>query len=314
MQKELSVIIPIYNEEESIHELVAEIRKHVSSLKKSYEIVFIDDGSTDNTLKILLDLEKKYKEIRIFSFRKNLGKSYALMCGFQKAQGKYIATLDADLQDDPSNIKSLLNTLEENNLDMITGWRKERQDPFFKKISSKVSNYFISRLFGLKIHDLNGGLKLYKDYVVHDIKLYGGMHRFIPIIVKEGGYKVGEKDVVHHSRKYGSSKYKYTKIITEIPDLFTLYFLTKYTNRPLHFFGRIGTAILIIGAGLLIYLSILHFQGYAIGKRPLLIFGVLFVIAGIQTIFTGLIADLIVHVNYKDDTEFPLRYSSKNKI
>lgn len=311
MQKEFSIVVPVLNEEESLRELVVNIKDSFESLKKSYEIIFIDDGSTDRTLEILKILEKSNRNIRVYSFRRNLGKSPALMLGFQKAKGKYIVTLDADLQDDPKNIKVLYQRLTKNGYDIVTGWRKERKDKLIKKISSRLFNKIVSILFGLKVHDLNSGLKIYKSQAAKDLKIYGGMHRFIPVIAKELGYSVGEKETLHHPRKYGVSKYKASKIFTDIPDLITIYFLTKYTRRPLHFFGKIGSIIFAIGMIILAYLSYLHFIGERIGNRPLLLFGVLLVITGIQTIFTGLLADLTVNLNSEDHDEFPIKYGEK---
>lgn len=312
MYIELSVVIPVFNEEESIAELYSQIEEALPKFVKSYEVVFIDDGSTDNSLNLLKDLEKKHKEVRVYSFRKNLGKSSSLTLGFEMARGEYIATLDADLQDDPQSIKTLYDVLIKQDYDFLTGWRKNRQDSPKKVLSSKLfNNLVIPFLFGIKIHDHNGGLKLYRSSVAKELQLYGGMHRFIAILVNEMGYKTGEHEVIHHPRKYGHSKYKFTKIISDIPDLFTIYFLTKYTRRPLHFFGKIGAVLFLIGSMVLIYLSVIHFMGASIGRRPLLFFGILMVLAGLQTIFTGLIADLVVNMNTQNQViKFPTRYES----
>lgn len=306
----ISVIIPVYNEQESISELFEKLTTVLKRLKYSYEILFVDDGSTDETLQLLKKLEEKYKEVKVYSFRKNIGKSYALRVGFKHAQGEYIMTLDADLQDDPDNIQQLLRKLHDNDADMVAGWRKNRKDHVLKRIPSQIFNSLIGNVFNLQLHDLNCGLKLYKNQVTKELNLYGGMHRFIPLLVSEMGYKVVEQEVVHHPRKYGVSKYKMTKIITDIPDLFTIYFLTKYTHRPLHFFGKVGSFVFILGLIILFYLSTLHFLGQAIGRRPLLLFGMLFVITGIQIIFTGLIADMLVNTSSKDQNHIPLKYES----
>lgn len=310
MKTYYSIIVPVMNESESLPELYQKLTSTFLSLKKDYEVIFIDDGSTDNSLLVLKNFEKKDTSVRIYSFRRNFGKSYALRTGFQQARGEYVITVDADLQDDPTSIKPLLTTLRKEELDMVTGWRKNRQDSGIKKIFSKVFNGLISYLFKLKIHDLNCGLKVYKREVTQDLRLYGGMHRFIPLLASEMGYKVGEKEVINNKRKYGVSKYKATKVFTDLPDLFTIYFITKYTNRPLHFFGKIGSFILLIGGIILVYLSILRLLGERIGGRPLLTFGILFVIAGIQIIVTGLLADLIVQSNSKDEDSIPLKYAS----
>lgn len=305
-----SIIIPVFNEEESLKELLQTIKKSFSRIKKSYEIIFIDDGSFDSSLDILKRLEKDNKEIRVFSFRRNLGKSNALMMGFQQARGEFIVTMDADLQDDPSNIKALETKLIKGDFDMVTGWRKDRRDSPYKKITSHIFNNIVSHLFAIKIHDLNSGLKLYRQEVVKELHIYGGMHRFIPVIVNELGYRVAELETLHHPRKYGKSKYKATKVITNIPDLLTIYFLTKYTRRPLHFFGKIGTLLFILGIIALGYLSILHLMGQRIGTRPLLFFGMLLIIAGIQTVFTGLLADLFINERKNEPINFPLKYVS----
>lgn len=308
MEKEYSIVIPVLNEEESLRELVAKIEKAFKE-KSNYEIIFVDDGSTDGTLDVLKNLKKEKKNIKIVSFRRNLGKSSALMQGFKIATGKFIATLDGDLQDDPSNIKELKERMVKGGFDLVSGWRKNRKDTLFKKISSLIFNKTVSILFKLKVHDLNGGLKLYKNEVIKELHIYGGMHRFIPVIAKESGFRVGEREILHHPRKYGYSKYKSSKIITEIPDLVTIYFLSNYTRRPLHFFGRIGSVIFIIGVFVLTYLSVLHFMGARIGTRPLLFLGALLVLTGIQTIFTGLLADLLVHTR-REDINYPIKYAS----
>ena len=305
---DFSIVISVFNEEESLRELVANIKRAFGKIKKTYEIIFVDDGSSDRTLEILKLLARENRNVKIFSFRKNLGKSPALMLGFAKSSGKFIVTMDADLQDDPANISGLHQKLVRGSFDLVTGWRKNRKDNIFKKISSSLFNSIVSALFEKKLHDLNSGLKIYRAELARELKIYGGMHRFIPVIAHELGYTIAEREIVHRARKYGISKYKFSKILTDIPDLITIYFIMKYNRRPLHFFGKIGSLIFLIGIALLTYLSILHFQGERIGDRPLLIFGVLLVIAGIQTIFTGLIADLIVNFHAKDNEEYPIKF------
>ncbi len=312
MNPEFSIVIPILNEEESLPELIDSITKSFGKLKKNWEIIFIDDGSTDNTLEILKKYSHNNKSIKIFSFRKNLGKSAALTLGFKKATGDYIVTMDADLQDDPQNIEKLIVTQKEGDYDLVSGWRKNRKDSPLKIVNSRFfNNFIIPLMFNIKLKDMNSGLKLYKKDLAKEIKIYGGMHRFIPLMASEMGYKVKEVDIFHNPRKYGFSKYKSTKVFTDIPDLITMYFLVKYTSRPLHFFSKLGGAIFFLGVLILSYLSVLWLMGFSIGRRPLLIFGVLFVIAGIQTIFTGLLADLMVNVTRKsDESDLPIKYKS----
>lgn len=308
----LSVVVPIYNEQDSIRELYEELKSALKFLKEDYEIIFVDDGSTDNTFERLKLLEKKDKNVKLYSFRKNLGKSYALGLGFKMANSEYIATIDSDLQDDPKNIRLLFEKLQKRKLDVITGWRKNRKDHFIKVLTSHVFNSLTSYTFGLPYHDINTGLKVYRSQVAKELKLYGGMHRFIPLLVHELGYKISEYEVNHRERRYGQSKFKQTKFITDLPDFFTLYFLTKYTRRPLHFFGKFGSLFFLIGFIILSYLTYLKILGFGIGDRPLLLLGILLVISGMQIILTGLLADLIVRTNASADEDFPLKYKSLN--
>ena len=310
-----SVVIPIFNEAESIGELFAGLDAVMARLGHSYEIVAVDDGSVDGSLETLKQLAARDRRIRVYSFRRNLGKSPALTCGFQHAAGEYVFTLDADLQDDPGGLEPMFAALTSGSLDVVSGWRKNRRDSIVKVISSKIFNQFVMKvLFGWSLEDMNSGVKLYRSEVAKDLRLYGGMHRFIPLIAKELGYRVAEVPVTHHPRKYGASKYRPTKILTEIPDLLTLFFLTKYTRRPLHFFGRVGSALFVVGFAILAYLSYLWTQGIGIGTRPLLMLGVLLVLIGGQTVFTGLIADLIVNVNENRPQQFPIKYASDEEV
>lgn len=311
MKVDFSAVIPVYNEIESLPELVTQLDDVFRSQKKSYEIVFVDDGSNDGSLEWIQKLSREKKNIRVFSFRKNMGKANALSLGFERAEGNYILTLDADLQDDPTNLPLMLKTMNEGNFDMVSGWRKNRRDSLLKTISSKMFNRVaVPLLFKLDLHDLNCGLKLYKKELVKEIKIYGGMHRFIPVIASELGFKVGEVPIVHHARKYGKSKYKPTKILTDIPDLLTLYFLSYYVRRPLHFFGKIGIVLLGVGSAILLYLFYLRVTGHTIGTRPLLTFGVLIFTTGVQTIFTGMLADLVVSRSEPNKSQIPLRFDS----
>ncbi|MDO8269689.1 MAG: glycosyltransferase family 2 protein [Candidatus Levybacteria bacterium] len=312
MNPEYSVVIPVLNEDESLSELIARIKEAFEVLDKKYEIIFIDDGSSDNTFSLLQKYARDNSHIHVISFRRNMGKSTALSLGFQKAKGDFIITMDADLQDDPANIARLIEGQKSGDFDLVSGWRKNRKDSILKVINSKFfNNFVIPLLFGSHFNDMNSGLKLYKKDLAKDIKIYGGMHRFIPILASEMGFKVKEVPTQHNPRKYGHSKYKSTKIFTDIPDLITMYFLVKYTRRPLHFFSKLGGSLLLVGSLILLYLIILKLFGEAIGDRPLLIFGVLFVIAGLQTIFTGLLADLMVNFSRSDtQKDLPIRFES----
>jgi glycosyltransferase involved in cell wall biosynthesis len=306
-----SIVVPMYNEEESLEELVAVIDRATGGADYTYELVFVDDGSTDGTFHKVNALAATRGSVRVFSFRRNLGKSRALLCGFQKARGQYILTMDADLQDDPANLPLMYEQLVAQQADIVSGWRRERRDNALKIMFSRVFNRLMVRLlFGSSFKDMNSGLKLYRAEVARELHLYGGMHRFIPLIASEMGYRVAECPVRHNERKYGSSKYSAFKVVTQMPDLLTVFFLIKYTATPLHFFGRIGSALIVLGTGILTYLTIQWAQSIPIGTRPLLTLGVLLVVIGGQTVFTGLLADLIVNMNQSKEQEFPLKYQS----
>jgi glycosyltransferase involved in cell wall biosynthesis len=306
-----SIVVPVYNEDESLPELLASIEHAMMSFNEGYEVVFVDDGSTDGTFGTLKALSQTNDRVRVFSFRRQLGKSAALRCGFHQATGQYILTMDADLQDDPTNLRQMNDQLISDGANIVSGWRKERRDKRLKIVFSRIFNRLMIRLlFGSSFKDMNSGLKLYEAAVARELHLYGGMHRFIPLLATEMGYRVTECPVTHKERKYGASKYSPVKILTEMPDLLTVFFLIKYTSRPLHFFARIGSALIAVGLVCLVYLTILWAQSIPIGTRPLLTFGVLLVVIGGQTVFTGLLADLIVNLSQTKTQEFPLKYAS----
>lgn len=298
----LSVVVPVHNEQEALVAFYKELIKFIPKLSKNYEIVFVDDGSTDNSLYILRQLEKKNKNIVVVSLRSHQGKAEALTLGFKTAKGDHIVTLDADLQDRPEEIEKLLKKLK-SGWDLVSGWRKNRRDSFFKIIFSKIFNTIASIAWGLKVNDLNSGLKAYRSEAAKSLNLYGGMHRFIPLLVHQEGFKVTELPVVHQKRKYGRSKYGISKVFTELPDLFTMLFLMKYAKRPMHFFGVFGGLLFSVGVCILLYLSYLRFIGERIGDRPLLLFGVLLVLTGLQIFFVGFIADLVIHLHAKRNSE-----------
>lgn len=305
----ISIVVPVYNEAESLPFFYKEL---VSSLKSrtDFEIIFIDDGSTDKSLDLLKNLSKKDKSIRIFSFLKNQGKSEALTLGFQKAKGEYIVTLDADLQDKPAEISKLFRQ-QEKGYDLVCGWRKKRHDPFLKVLSSKIFNFASSVFWGLKLHDYNCGLKLYTKSAAKSIKLYGGLHRFIPLMVYQNGFRVAEVPVMHGERQHGKSKYGLSKLWKDSPDIFTMLFLSKYAKRPLHFFGIIGFLLFFSGTAILLNLTFLKFMGQGIGNRPILFLGMLLVLTGFQAFLTGFLADLFINTNRTNQTELLLKYQSE---
>lgn len=298
----ISIIIPIFNEEQSIEELYKRLTRTLQRLD-IYEILFIDDGSTDNSLGILKKISLKDKSIRIFSFRINRGKAESLTLGFQKARGDYIVTLDADLQDIPEEIPLLYKKLQEG-YDVVSGWRKYRQDKFFKIISSKLFNFIVGLLWGTSLHDYNCGLKIYTADAAKSLRLYGGMHRFIPLLISKEGFRVTEIPVKHAERKFGKSKYRFSKLWEDLPDIFTMLFITRYGKRPLHFFGTAGIFFIIVGIVIITYLEVLHtFYKIQVGDRPLFFGGLLLVIAGLQITFTGFLADLIINIFHNPQLE-----------
>ena len=313
----ISVVVPIFNEEESLPSFFSRIKKIIPTLSKKYEYIFVDDGSTDASLKLLKNFVSNEKQARIFSFRKNLGKAEALNYGFYKAKGNVIVTLDADLQDKPEEISKLFTKLNEG-FEMVSGWRKNRKDKFYKTLSSKLFNTTVRKMWGINIHDYNCGLKAYTSEAAKSLHLYGGMHRFIPLLAQEQGFKVSEVAIEHDIRRFGKSKYGFSKIFKDLPDMFTLLFLTRYGKRPMHFFSLIGSLFTVIGAIILIYFEILHtFYAKQVGDRPLLFIGMLLVIAGFQVALTGFLADLIVNIFLTETSSYKhieqhIKYASKS--
>jgi len=305
---DLSIVIPLYNEEESVRELYYKIQQVLEKLNSTYEICFIDDGSTDGSLGQLKELKNKHPQIKIISFRKNYGKSAALSEGFDLAEGEIIITMDADLQDDPEEIPNLLGKIEAG-YDMISGWKKKRQDPISKTLPSKFFNWTTSMLTGIKIHDFNCGLKAYRKDVVKEIPVYGELHRYLPVLAHWLGYRVGEVVVKHHARRYGKTKYGLRRFFDGFFDLLTVLFLTRYRQKPMHLFGLLGLVTFFLGTIILGYLTVLWFIGTGIGNRPLLFLGILLVIVGMQSFSIGLIGEMIT--NTKDELRI---YSVKEKL
>ena len=288
----LSIIIPAYNEQESLPNLLQQISDVVNALKLQYEIIIIDDGSNDGTDKILRELKPKFQALRAYIFRRNHGKSAALSEGFKQAKGEIIITMDADLQDDPAEIPNLLNKLNEG-YDLVSGWKKKRNDPITKTLPSKLFNFITSLLSGIRIHDFNCGLKAYRKEVTTAINIYGELHRFIPVLAYWQGFKVTEIKVQHRPRKYGKSKFGFKRFFHGFFDLITVLFLTRYKTSPLHIFGMIGFLIFSAGFFIEVYLTILWIGGAGIGRRPLFFLGITFIIVGAQFIVLGLLGEML---------------------
>ena len=308
---QVSIVVPLLNEEDSLRELSTLIKETMQRMKKSYEIIFVDDGSSDRSFEVLTALHNEYPNIiKAIRFRRNFGKSAALSAGFKEAQGEYIITMDADLQDDPNEIPSLIETLGDS-YDLVSGWKKKRQDSAVFTFPSHIANSITSRLTGLQIHDLNCGLKVYRNIVAKELKLYGDLYRYIPILAHQAGFRVGEKIVQHHPRKYGRSKYTVGKFYRGFLDLLTILFTAKYIRRPLHLFGVWGIVSFTIGAAIDGYLSIEWFLGLtSISNRPLFLVGFLFIIIGVQFVSLGLLGEMISRHERNEET-FSIRESLK---
>ncbi|HEY4611964.1 MAG TPA: glycosyltransferase family 2 protein [Bacteroidota bacterium] len=297
----LSIIIPLFDEEESLRELHEKVKAVAGRLRKPYEVIFVDDGSTDGSFKVLQELHAKNPQVKGIRFRRRFGKSAALSVGFHEARGEYIVTMDADLQDDPEEIPGLLEALGDR-YDLISGWKKQRHDPISKTIPSRFFNFVTRLMTGIPIHDFNCGLKAYRRDVVKEVNVYGELHRYIPVLAHYAGYRVGEKVVQHHPRKYGSTKFGVSRFFRGFLDLLTVIFTTRYIRRPLHLFGVWGIVSFLIGAAIDIYLSIEWAMGTtALSNRPLFLVGFLFIIIGIQFVSIGLLGEMITRQQKTDE-------------
>lgn len=296
----LSIIIPMYNEQESLDSLFVELSDLFGQEAKT-EIIFINDGSSDNTLNILESKIKNYPSWSIINLYRNYGKSVALQAGFDNSKGEIIATMDADLQDNPKEIHRLIKELE-NGYDVVSGWKKNRKDPLEKKIASKIFNFFVRVFSGLKIHDSNCGIKVFKREVTEMLTLYGGRHRYIPLLAHQKKFLISEVVVDHREREFGISKYGVKRYSDGFFDFLTILFLGKYMDRPLHFFGSLGFVSVLLGVGIesyVLYLKYILFDSFQ-QHIALIILGAILIIVGLQLFTFGLMGELIVNKKYKD--------------
>jgi glycosyltransferase involved in cell wall biosynthesis len=298
--RRISVIVPLYNEKESLEELHHGIAEELANLQAQAEIIYVDDGSTDGSEHVLKRLQTEDARIRIVRFRRNFGKSSALSAGFREAKNDVIVTMDADLQDLPSEMHKLVEKLEEG-CDLVSGWKRDRKDPIGKRWPSKLFNFVTSWLTGVPLHDMNCGFKAYRKDVVQEIQVYGEMHRYIPVLASYRGFLVSEVPVVHQRRQFGKSKYGVGRFVSGFFDLLTVIMLTRYNRKPLHAFGVFGLVLLCLGLAILIYLSVGWFSGQWIGDRPVFMLGILLLIVGIQFIFFGLLAEMIAYASKRDE-------------
>ena len=288
----ISVVIPVHNEERSVALLLDELGSALEPLGRSWEAVFVDDGSDDGTFSALTRLHAGADNVRVVRLRRNFGKAAALQAGFEAAQGDVVVTIDGDLQDDPTEIPRLLAKLDEG-FDLVSGWKTKRRDPWSRRIPSKIFNVVTGRMSGLRLHDLNCGLKAYRAEVLAGLRIYGELHRFIPVLAHYRGFRVAELPVNHRPREHGRSRYGMERYLRGFLDLLTVTFMGRYRHRPLHLFGGLGLVLGGAGSLVLVYMAVLKLGGEAIGHRPLLTLGVLLVVVGMQFLSLGLLSELI---------------------
>jgi glycosyltransferase involved in cell wall biosynthesis len=286
----LSVVVPVRNEEQSVAPLADELAAALDDYE--WEVIFVDDGSTDGTFASLTRLHAEHPRVRVVRLRRNFGKAAALAAGFAQAQGDVVVTIDGDGQDDPAEIPRLLAKLDEG-FDLVSGWKSRRRDPLPRRLLSRIFNVVTGRVSGLHLHDLNCGLKAYRAEVVRGLNLYGELHRFLPVLAHYEGYRVAELPVNHRPREHGRSRYGLERYVRGFLDLLTVSFMGRYRHRPLHLFGGLGLVLGLLGLGILAYMTVLKAMGEAIGHRPLLTLGVLLVVVGMQFFSLGLISELL---------------------
>ena len=288
----ISVVVPVHDEELSVALLYEQLEAALEPAGEPWEAVFVDDGSTDGTFAALTRLHTRTPNTKVVRMRRNFGKSAALASGFAHAQGETVVTIDGDLQDDPAEIPRLLAKLEEG-FDLVSGWKTRRRDPLPRRVMSRIFNAVTGRVSGLRLHDMNCGLKAYRAEVVHGLRLYGELHRFIPVLAHYRGFRIAELPVNHRPREHGRSRYGVERYVRGFLDLLTVSFIGRYRHRPLHLFGGFGLVLGFMGSAILIYLTVVKALGHAIGQRPLLLLGVLLVVIGMQFFSLGLISEMI---------------------
>jgi glycosyltransferase involved in cell wall biosynthesis len=297
----ISVVVPVHDEERSVRPLYEELRIALDPFDRDWEAVFVDDGSTDGSFAALTRLHADSRNVKVVRLRRNFGKAAALAAGFRHASGDVVVTIDADLQDDPAEIPRLLAKLDEG-FDLVSGWKTQRRDPLSRRVPSRIFNGVVGRVSGLRLHDMNCGLKAYRAEVVRNLRIYGELHRFLPVLAHDRGYRVAELPVNHRPREHGRSRYGVERYLRGFLDFLTVWFMGRYRHRPLHLFGGLGLVMSMIGTVLLVYLTALKLSGEAIGHRPLLTLGVLLVVVGLQFFSLGLLSELITS-HHEERTE-----------
>lgn len=298
----ISVVVPVFNEEESVEPLVGELREALARVGRPSEIIFVDDGSTDGTPAALDRLVSEHDEVTVVTLRRNFGKAVALMAGFREARGEVVVTIDGDLQDDASEIPVLLAELDAG-ADLVSGWKRDRKDPWSRRAASKVFNGVTARVTGSTLHDLNCGFKAYRAEVVRSLALTGDQYRYIPVLAQNEGFRVAEVAVNHRQRRFGRSKYGLERYLRGFLDLMTITFIGRYRHRPMHLFGGLGTLLMALGTLICAYLAVIWLLGEGIGGRPLLLLGVLLIVVGVQLFTIGLVSEMLqrYHVRPQDE-------------
>jgi glycosyltransferase involved in cell wall biosynthesis len=304
---DVSVIVPVKDEADTVGELSARVLAVLDRLGKSCEIIFVDDGSRDGTPLRIKEARERDPRVKLVRLRRNFGKAAALCAGFDHSMGRVVITMDGDLQDDPDEIPRFLTTLEEQDLDLVSGWKRRRHDPVSKTVPSRLFNWVTRQLAQVDLHDFNCGFKAYRREVLAEIAVYGELHRYIPVLASRRGFAVGEIEVTHHPRRHGVSKYGWDRFYKGLLDLITVLFITRYTRRPLHLFGALGLLFLTSGFGIDAYLALRWFGGEDLSNRPLLLLGILLMVLGFQVLTTGLIGEMITFKNFRRRDSYSIK-------
>ncbi len=320
---DVTVLVPVLDEESSVAELTERVTAVFQGAGRSFELVFVDDGSRDGTADRVRELHRQDPRVKLVRFRRNFGKAAAITAGVEHSSGRIVVTIDGDLQDVPEEIPRFLDQLETGDLDLVSGWKQDRQDPASKRYPSKLFNWATRRLAQVDLHDFNCGFKAYRREVLEQVAIYGELHRFIPVLASRRGFRIGEIPVAHEKRRHGRSKYGWDRLYKGLLDLLTVLFITKYTRRPLHLFGVIGLIFISIGFAVNFYLAGLWFiaqskfatlqalfgvdQGFSLSDRPLLLFGILLLLLGFQTLTTGLLGEMITFKNFRRSDSYSVQ-------
>ena len=304
---EVSVLVPVLDEAGTVGELARRTAAVLDGLGRSFELLFIDDGSRDGTPERVREAHAADPRVKLLRLRRNFGKAAALSAGLDHSRGELVITMDGDLQDAPEEIPRLLAMLEEKDLDLVSGWKRRRRDPVSKRLPSRLFNWVTRQLAQVPLHDFNSGFKIYRREVLEQIAVYGELHRYIPVLASRRGFSVGEIEVAHHPRRAGTSKYGWDRFYKGLLDLITVLFITRYTRRPLHLFGAFGLIFLTAGFAINLYLAVLWFGGEDLSNRPLLLFGVLLMLLGIQVLTTGLLGEMFTFKNFRRPDSYSVK-------